>query len=148
VPVVLGVSAATFVAWAWFSTWDRALFNAMAVLLVACPCALGFATPLSVWALLGELATKGLVARGGDAVERLASVDAVVFDKTGTLTTLDDESVLMEALGYDRSDLARMIVAVESATHHPIAEALIRALPRDLALECLPQVEELEILAG
>ncbi len=87
-PVVTGVAAATFLGW-WVVggvVWTRALFNAMAVLLVACPCAMGLATPVAVWGGLAKLARLGIVARSGDFLAALARVDTVAFDKTGTLS--------------------------------------------------------------
>jgi P-type E1-E2 ATPase len=103
VPLILVICGATFLGWMLADRWNAGLLNAMAVLLVACPCAAGLATPLALWSTLGELARRGLVASSGDAIERLAGVDGVIFDKTGTLadeqlalrtitTALDDDN--------------------------------------------------------
>jgi len=127
VPVVIAASAATFLGWTGAVGWERALLHAMSVLLVACPCALGFATPVVVWAALGRLARLGLRARGGESVERLAGADVAVFDKTGTLTHASDatrELVLRPPAGLDESILRGEIEAVERATDHPLARAL------------------------
>src|SRR6185503_9040379 len=80
------VATATFVVWTDRAGWQAGLFNAMSVLLVSCPCALGLAPPIVLWSALNRLAERGLVVHSGDVVERLAHVDRVVFDKTGTLT--------------------------------------------------------------
>ena len=88
------------------------LFNAMSVLLVACPCVIGLATPIVVWSALGRLAERGLIVRSGDAVERLAEVDRVMLDKTGTLT--DDGFALLDiataATGDERAKLLGWLV--------------------------------------
>jgi heavy metal translocating P-type ATPase len=127
-PLVLSIAVLTFLGWTVAAGWERGLFNAMAVLLVACPCALGLATPLAVWAAVGRLASRGLVVRGGDAVEELAAVDAVVFDKTGTLTeprpTLVDLVVDGEQ-GVGRHEVLRMVRALESESRHPLAAAFV-----------------------
>ncbi len=88
-PLIVIVAILTFAIWALIAGWQTGLFNAMSVLLVACPCAMGLATPIVVWSALNRLAERGLVANSGDFVERLAAVDRVFFDKTGTLT--DDQ---------------------------------------------------------
>lgn len=85
-PLVVCVSAGTFLWWWFHAPWERALFNSMAVLLVACPCAMGLATPVAVWGGLARLAKLGLVARTGDFLDGLARVDYVCLDKTGTLS--------------------------------------------------------------
>jgi len=91
-PLVVSVSAATLAYWWMRAPWSEALFNAMAVLLVACPCAMGLATPVAVWGGLARLTTFGVVARTGDFLSSLARCDTVCFDKTGTLS--DDTLIL------------------------------------------------------
>lgn len=127
-PVVIGTSALTGWFWAGRVEWSEALFNAMAVLLVACPCAMGLATPVAVWGGLARLARFGLVARSGDFLDVLARTDMVAFDKTGTLST---ERMTVtgwaSAPGWsgDREVWLRAAVAaLESDLHHPVAEAL------------------------
>ncbi len=85
-PLLVAVSAVTLVGWTVAADWRVGLFNALSVLLVACPCALGLATPVVLWATLNRLAEYGLIAHSGQIVERLAQVDCIYFDKTGTLT--------------------------------------------------------------
>ena len=87
VPCVTLVAVATFVTHGVWSGWERGLLQGLAVVLIACPCALGLATPLAVWSALGRAAGRQVLFRSGDALERLALVRAVRFDKTGTLTT-------------------------------------------------------------
>ena len=128
-PAVLAVAAATFVGWTLAAGFERGLFNAMAVLLVACPCALGLATPLAVWGAIARLASRGLVVRGGDSIERLAAVAAAVFDKTGTLT--EAQAVLVDFVASPRADMTsrdvrRLVQAVERSSRHPVAAAFNR----------------------
>lgn len=123
-PLVVATALGTFGYWAYSAGWEAGLFNAMAVLLVACPCALGLATPVVVWSALGRLAERGLVVRSGDAVERLAGVDRVLFDKTGTLT--DDRFALVDVVvadGWDRTTVLGWVAAVEGHSRHPVARA-------------------------
>ncbi len=126
-PLVVCVSAGTF-AWWWFhAPWERALFNSMAVLLVACPCAMGLATPVAVWGGLARLAKLGLVARTGDFLDGLARVDYVCLDKTGTLSaeTLTMKAWVMEP-GFEGKAawLKAVVAAVEDGLAHPVAAAL------------------------
>ncbi|MFT3828758.1 MAG: heavy metal translocating P-type ATPase [Opitutaceae bacterium] len=127
-PLVLAVSAGTFAFWTWRAGWIQGVFNSMAVLLVACPCALGLATPLAVWQGLGALGRLGLVARTGDVIDVLARTDHVCFDKTGTLsaeslTVLDwrQETTSATSPAWTRAAVA----AVERGLEHPVARALV-----------------------
>jgi len=126
-PLVVGTSLATF--WFW---WGRvpgheALFNAMAVLLVACPCAMGLATPIAVWGGLARLSRYGLVARTADFIDALARADMVCFDKTGTLST-EEPAVLSwsptPAWSGQQAWLAAAISAVERNVQHPFAKGI------------------------
>lgn len=127
VPVVALAAAATY----WFqstrSSWDQALFHALAVIVVTCPCALGFATPLAVWTGLARLRELGFLARSGDSIERLAEIDTVVFDKTGTLTSPEHYQVdwTLTSAWQDRESLLRALLReAELASGHPFARAL------------------------
>ena len=123
-PLVLVVAALTAIGWTMHSGWMSGVFNGLAVLLVACPCAMGLATPVAIWAALAALAKRGLFARGGDAIETLALVDTAVFDKTGTLSESDARIVdFVVAPGVDRAQLLREIAAVQTGSGHPIARA-------------------------
>lgn len=128
-PLVAGASVATFLGW-WLGAgvpWSRALFNAMAVLLVACPCAMGLATPVAVWGGLARLARLGIVARSADFLEALAEVDWVCFDKTGTLSeeALEVRRWDFEPAWAGRAEALKAAVAtVERGLDHPLARAL------------------------
>ncbi|MGD8439946.1 MAG: cation-translocating P-type ATPase [Holophagae bacterium] len=144
-PTVLAIAGATFATWATVAGWTVGLFNAMAVLLVACPCALGLATPLAAWATLGRLAGRGLVTRSGTVIEALAAVDHVVFDKTGTLTrsTLSLVDLVAEGGTADRRRVLQSVQVLEAASGHPIASAF-----RDLTPDTEGVVTDTRILAG
>jgi Cu2+-exporting ATPase/Cu+-exporting ATPase len=126
VPFVTATALATFGVHAFLHGWMTGLFNAMAVLLIACPCALGFATPVAIWTAMRRLNAFGMVVRSGKTIENLASVNSVAFDKTGTLTLPDAAPELqLEPVWRDRHALVEeMISAAESAVEHPIAKAL------------------------
>lgn len=142
-PFVLLTAIATFLGW-WLLSgagWHAALFHAMAVLLVACPCVIGLATPIVVWTIIGRLAECGLVVRSGDAVERLAGVDTVLLDKTGTLT--EDRFALVDFVtkgGTDRAWLQDVLANVESQSSHPVARAFAD-LPRNRGHDELKVIE-------
>jgi P-type Cu+ transporter len=123
-PAVMIVAALTTLGWTLHSGWITGVFNGLAVLLVACPCAMGLATPVAIWAALASLAKRGIFARGGEAVEILASIDTAVFDKTGTLSESDARLVdFVTAPGTDRTSLLREVAAVQTGSNHPIARA-------------------------
>src|SRR5262249_8421356 len=105
--------------------------NAMAVLLVACPCALGLAVPLVSWTTLGRLAERGLVVQDGDVIERLAGVDRVLLDKTGTLTEerMAVADLATVATGAERTRLLGWLAAVEAQCNHPVARAFAAVSP-------------------
>ncbi len=126
-PLVVGASVVTFAWWMAHAPWERALFNAMAVLLVACPCAMGLATPVAVWGGLARLAKLGLVARTGDFLDVLSRVDTLCIDKTGTLSadTFSVKAWIIEPAFRERETWLRAAVAVvEQGLKHPVAEAL------------------------
>ncbi len=126
-PTVVLLALATGVGWTLSSGWITGVFNGLAVLIVACPCALGLATPIGLWGALGQLAQRGVLASSGELIERLARIDTVVFDKTGTLS--DEEMtivdfVCVEAEGLPtRRELQNAIGRVEAASNHPVARA-------------------------
>lgn len=147
-PVVLLTAVATFAYQSARLPLAEALFHALSVIVIACPCALGFATPLAVWTAIARLRELGILARSGDAVERLAEIDTVVFDKTGTLT-LPDEYVVhlaVEPAWQGReSQLRSWLAAAEEGAPHPIARALGRqaaeahdAVPARTSLRLIP----------
>ncbi|MFN3412870.1 MAG: heavy metal translocating P-type ATPase [Thermoanaerobaculum sp.] len=141
VPVVLAVAALTFVIWAWAGPEPRlahALINAVAVLIIACPCALGLATPMSVMVAMGRGARAGVLFRNAEAIELLAKVDTLVVDKTGTLTegkpTLQ---ALQFAPGVSEEHAVQLAASAEKASEHPLAKALV-AEAQKRGLELLP----------
>ncbi len=123
-PAVLLIAALTFAFWTWKESWIAGLFNSLAVILVACPCSMGLATPVGIWSALAALAGRGIIPRDANLVERLARADVVVFDKTGTLGEEELERVdFVEAQGEDRAELLDAVAALEASSNHPVARA-------------------------
>ena len=126
VPAVGGISATTFLAWALTGhPVSQALAHAVAVLLIACPCALGLATPTAIMVGTGQAARRGIYIRNGAALEMADKLDTVVFDKTGTIT--EGKPVVTDALlqpGYERERLADLVAAAEAGSEHFLARAL------------------------
>ncbi len=127
VPVVLGLAALTFIAWLIFAhSLPLALANTVGVLVIACPCAMGLAVPAALTVAVGRGAQLGVLFKGGEALERLAHVDAVVLDKTGTLTLGRPVLKLLRTVeGYKEIDLLRMAAAAEERSNHPLAYAIV-----------------------
>jgi heavy metal translocating P-type ATPase len=131
-PLVAAVAGIVFVAWGVGADWRTGALHAMSVLLVACPCAMGFATPLAVWNATSRLGRQGLVLRGGDTLERLAQVDTVALDKTGTLTRGDPhllDLVVSDRAPFDREVMQRLLAVVQRGSDHPLSEAFRRLDP-------------------
>jgi Cu+-exporting ATPase len=130
VPAVLAVSALTFVVWAIFGPEPRfahALVNAVAVLIIACPCALGLATPMSIMVGTGRGATAGVLIRKAEALEALEKVDTIVVDKTGTLTEGKPRVVsIVPGEGISEDELLRLAASLERGSEHPLAAAIVR----------------------
>lgn len=143
VPVVLGISALSFLGWWAVGNQSQGIQAALAVLVVACPCALGLATPISLVLGLGNAAKQGILLRSGEALQGLAEVDTVVFDKTGTLTVGHPVMQSMQAEGMEEAELLRFAAAVERRVIHPLARAVVQAAPDDL-----PEVEGLQSYPG
>ena len=129
VPVVILVAALTFAIWALVGPEPRlvhALVNAVAVLIIACPCALGLATPMSVMVAMGRGAAAGVLFKDAAALERLEKVDTLVVDKTGTLTEGKPKiSLLRPVQGWKEDELLRIAASVERASEHPLAGAVV-----------------------
>ena len=142
VPAVLVIAALTFlIGWGGgFFTATKALMNAIAVLLISCPCAMGLATPTAVMVGVGRMARLGVLIRGGSTVERFAGIERMVFDKTGTLTTGDLRvSDLRVAAGADATVVRRLMLEMEQFSSHPIAGAITAYLrTTDLAPASAP----------
>ncbi|MFT5774792.1 MAG: Cu+-exporting ATPase [Hyphomonas sp.] len=130
VPAVVASAVLTFIVWALFGPDPAlafALVNAVAVLIIACPCALGLATPMSIMVGTGKGAQNGILIRNAEALETLEKVDTVVVDKTGTLTEGKPKLVTVEpAQGWDETGLLTLVAAVEAASEHPLAAAIVR----------------------
>lgn len=128
-PAVMTVAVLTLAYWGARGLWAQGLFNALAVLLVACPCALGLAAPLAWWNALATLAARGVVCRSGEALERLAAVRQVMFDKTGTLSEEEQSLIDFAAVGgpAPRQQLLALLREVQTRSAHPIARAFCRA---------------------
>lgn len=144
VPVVIGISILTFlVGWGTgYASATQALMNAIAVLLISCPCAMGLATPTAVMVGVGRLAQLGVLIRGGSTVERFAGIERMVFDKTGTLTTGELTVDRLEvSAGEEESKVRSIIYAMEQFSSHPIAESIREWLGR----EALPEAPKLKV---
>jgi Cu+-exporting ATPase len=126
---VIGISVATFIAWAAFGPdprWAYAILNALAVLIIACPCALGLATPMSIMVAMGRGATSGVLFKDADAIERMRQVDTLVVDKTGTLTLGRPGFQAVEAHGsFDDATVLGFAASLDAGSEHPLAEAIV-----------------------
>ncbi|WP_428530769.1 heavy metal translocating P-type ATPase [Pseudorhodoplanes sp.] len=132
VPAVIGVAVLAFAAWAIWGPEPRfsyGLVAAVAVLIIACPCALGLATPMSIMVGIGRGASLGVLIKNAEALERMEKVDTLVIDKTGTLTEGKPSVTRVLAIGddYGEEALLRFAASVERASEHPLAEAIVRA---------------------
>jgi Cu+-exporting ATPase len=131
VPLVLAVAALAFVAWFVFGPEPRlsyALLAAVAVLIIACPCALGLATPMSIMVGVGRGAQLGVLIKDAQALERMEKIDTLLVDKTGTLTQGKPSVMrIVPAAGFDETDILRLAASVERASEHPLAQAIVRA---------------------
>ena len=142
VPVVLAVSVLTFVLWMWLGPEPRlahAIVNAVAVLIIACPCALGLATPMSIMVGVGRGAQEGVLVKNAEALERLEKVTTLVVDKTGTLT--EGKPKLMDVLptgGFDAKEFLRLAASLEQNSEHPLAAAIVQgAKEQGIVLEAV-----------
>ena len=150
VPAVIAASLIAFVAWLFFGPAPQlayALVAAVAVLIIACPCALGLATPISIMVATGRGAQEGVLVRNAAALERLAAVDTIVVDKTGTLTLGKPSLTAVEAAqGFSDNDVLKFAAAIEAGSEHPLAQAiLLAAEQRGIAL---PKVESFASVTG
>jgi Cu+-exporting ATPase len=138
VPAVIAVAIVTFVIWYIAGpepAFAHAIINAVAVLIIACPCALGLATPMAIMVGTGRGAAAGVLIRDAEALETMEKVDTVVVDKTGTLTEGKPRLVTVEALSGDPDSILRLAASVERASEHPLASAIVAgAAARSIAL--------------
>lgn len=129
VQIVVSIAIITFIVWAWVGPEPRmayALVNAVAVLIIACPCALGLATPMSIMVAMGKGATGGVLFKNAEAIEVMKKVDTLVVDKTGTLTV--GKPKLIEAFasdGFDEKSLLHLAAGIEQGSEHPLAAAIV-----------------------
>ncbi len=140
VPVVLVVSMLTFVLWMWLGPEPKlahAIVNAVAVLIIACPCALGLATPMSIMVGVGRGAQAGVLVKNAEALERLEKITTLVVDKTGTLT--QGKPKLMDVMpsdGFDEKEFLRLAASLEQNSEHPLAAAIVEgAKERGVVME-------------
>jgi len=137
VPAVIGVAVITFLVWMFLvpapaastglSAFTRALVNSIAVLVVACPCAMGLATPTAIMVGTGKGAQNGILFRSGEALERAGKIDSVILDKTGTVTRGQPQltDILLKSVALSETQLLNLAASVERGSEHPIGEALI-----------------------
>jgi Cu+-exporting ATPase len=149
VPAVIGVAALTFLVWGLVGPQPRlahALVNAVAVLIIACPCALGLATPMAIMVGTGRGASLGVLIRNAEALERLEKVDTLVVDKTGTLTKGKPSVTSVVPIGLEKRELLRVVGSVERGSEHPLASAILADVEeKGIAL---PEVSEFQSHAG
>lgn len=165
VPIVVGIAIVTFLVWFFLvepGSFSEALEKAIAVLVIACPCALGLATPTSIMAGSGRAAEYGILFKGGEHLETAQGLDTIVLDKTGTITRGQPElRQVVPAEGVDDAELLRLVGAAERGSEHPLAEAVVAGarargheLPEATAFEAVPGhgisavVQDRRVLAG
>ncbi|HET7845084.1 MAG TPA: heavy metal translocating P-type ATPase, partial [Xanthomonadales bacterium] len=144
--VVLAIALSTFIAWGLFGpepSWTFAIVNAVSVLIIACPCALGLATPMSIMVATGRAAQAGVLFRDAEAIERLRTIDTLVVDKTGTLTEGRPAfRAVVAAAGGNETDVLRIAASLDQGSEHPLAEAIVaEARARGLTLIAPEQFE-------
>lgn len=140
VPTVVAAAVLTFALWMWFGPEPRlayAIVNAVSVLIIACPCALGLATPMSIMVGVGRGAQEGVLMKSAEALERLVKITTLVVDKTGTLTEGKPKLVEVVSIeGFDQGDLLRLAASLEQSSEHPLAAAIVSgATSKNLHLE-------------
>lgn len=150
VPIVILIALMTFILWAWFGpapSLPFALVNAVSVLIIACPCALGLATPMSIMVGMGHGAESGVLIKNAEALEKLEKIHTLVIDKTGTLTEGKPVLVGMQVLGHrNESEILRLAASLENQSEHPLAAAIISAA-QQRALHLSP-VEQFQAFPG
>lgn len=131
VTIVVSIAVVTFLVWGFFGpqpSWVYGLINAVAVLIIACPCALGLATPMSIMVATGKAATEGVLFRDAAAIESLRRIDVLIVDKTGTLTEgrpAFDRAI--PAAGMEEAEVLRLAASLDQGSEHPLAQALLEA---------------------
>ncbi len=148
VPVVIGIAAVTLLGWGWGSgDWERAILDAVAVLVIACPCALGLATPTAIMAGTGVAARRGILVQDAEALELAQTLDVIAFDKTGTLSAGRPTLVGAEPMaGTSRAELLALAAALQSRSEHVLAQAVRDAAASESARAA--QASDLRTLPG
>lgn len=147
VPVILAIAALTLVTWGVAAgDWERAILNAVAVLVIACPCALGLATPTAIMAGTGIAARHGILIKDAEALETAHRTRVVAFDKTGTLTEGEPDVTDVIAADGTQEDVLRLAASVQRGSEHPLARAVERAAARELL--DVPQARDVRAVAG
>jgi len=147
VPIVIGIALVTVLGWGLGTgDWEAAILNAVAVLVIACPCALGLATPTAIMAGTGVAARHGVLIKDAEALEVAHSVKTVAFDKTGTLTEGRPELVAFEAVDGDAAALLHASAAIQAGSEHPLARTVL-ARAHEMGLE-IPHASEVRAVAG
>jgi Cu+-exporting ATPase len=147
VPVVIGIALLTLLGWGLVAgDWERAILDAVAVLVIACPCALGLATPTAIMAGTGVAARHGILIKDAEALEVAHAVRVVAFDKTGTLTEGRPELVAFEAVDGDAQALLRAAASIQAGSEHPLARAVL-ATARQAGIEA-PRAGSVQAIAG
>jgi P-type Cu+ transporter len=150
VPIVILIALAAFAAWVGFgpeSRFANGLIAAVTVLIIACPCALGLATPMSLMVGIGKGATHGVLVKNAEALERMEKIDTLVVDKTGTLTEgKPSVTAITTANGFSETDVVKMAAGVEQGSEHPLAQAIVSAaLARKIEI---PKISDFYAPAG
>jgi Cu+-exporting ATPase len=158
VPTILALAALAFIAWTLaLNTFGRhhglaqPFAIAIAVLIIACPCAMGLAVPAAITVAIGRAARTGLLIKGGEAIERIAQLDTLALDKTGTLTEGKPRIAHFATIPHPtlpREDLLALTAAVERASTHPLAEALVSFATKEDPLHSTPVLSDIEVLPG
>ncbi|WBY01318.1 heavy metal translocating P-type ATPase [Ramlibacter tataouinensis] len=147
VPVVLVLALLTLLGWGLATGhWEAAILNAVAVLVIACPCALGLATPAAIMAGTGVAARRGILIKDAEALEVAHKLDVVAFDKTGTLTEGRPRLVAFEPAGVERGELLRLAAALQAGSEHPLARAVVNAAQEQSI--AVPASEGVKAVAG
>lgn len=152
VPIVMGIALLTLLVWLLFggeNAFSHGLLAMVTVLVIACPCALGLATPTAIMVGIGKGAESGILIKDAEALEKGHRVDAVILDKTGTLTQGRPEVtelIWKEALESETGELSRLLLALEQPSEHPLADAIIRYLRKEGP--ALPELQSFESLTG
>ena len=130
VPAVILVAILTFLIWSWIGPEPKMVYafvNAIAVLIIACPCALGLATPMSIMVGTGRGATAGVLIKNAEALENFEKIDTLIVDKTGTLTEGKPKLISIQASGISEQELLSLTASLERQSEHPLAEAIVKA---------------------